>query len=157
MVMDGVGDFIGEFSTLPRDLTGSEDRHTQTSALTDLPRRLMSSNSLVFKSTIFPEWYSDHIQPWLHYVPISIDFNDLWNAMAFFRGDENGDGAHDDLAKEIAYAGKEWASKHWRMVDMQVYTYRLLLEVSRGSSPSAEPCLTVLSFAVRSHHGERRR
>jgi len=29
--------------------------------------RLMSSNSLVLKSTIFPEWYSDMIQPWLQF------------------------------------------------------------------------------------------
>lgn len=26
--------------------------------------RLMSTNSMVLKSTIFPEWYSDRIQPW---------------------------------------------------------------------------------------------
>lgn len=29
---------------------------------------LMSSNSLVLKSTIFPEWYQDHIQAWLQCV-----------------------------------------------------------------------------------------
>lgn len=71
--------------------------------------------------------------------------------MAFFAGDDFGHGAHDDLAKEIAMAGKEWAEKHWcacfcslctamtlmivfdrRWVDMEVYMYRLLLEVSRG-------------------------
>lgn len=33
--------------------------------------------------------------------------------MAFFAGDDFGHGAHDDLAKEIALAGKEWAEKHW--------------------------------------------
>lgn len=72
--------------------------------------------------------------------------------MAFFAGDNLGQGAHDDLAKEIAMAGKDWAEKHWcvvpalklcisglltlrahllhrRWVDMEVYMYRLLLEV----------------------------
>ncbi|SCZ88292.1 BZ3500_MvSof-1268-A1-R1_Chr2-1g04314 [Microbotryum saponariae] len=93
--------------------------------------RLLSTNSLVFKSTIFPEWYRDHIQPWLHYVPISPDYNDLWEVMAFFKGDENGRGEHDALAKEIAMAGKEFAKTCWRMEDMRIYTYRLLLEYAR--------------------------
>ena len=30
--------------------------------------RLMSTKSLVFKSTIFPEWYADRIEPWYQYV-----------------------------------------------------------------------------------------
>ncbi|GAA5983978.1 hypothetical protein JCM10908_005999 [Rhodotorula pacifica] len=93
--------------------------------------RLMKSNSMVLKSTIFPEWYQDMIQPWVHYVPIQTDFSDLWTTMAFFAGDNFGHGAHDDLAKEIAMAGKEWAEKHWRWEDMEVYMYRLLLEYAR--------------------------
>lgn len=110
---------------------------------------------MVLKSTIFPEWYADHIQPWLQlrlsflpfslrlhlplaphaylprssssspppyskrnnsYVPVSVDYTDLWAIMAFFRGGKHGEGAHDELAKEIAYAGKDWAEKHWRMI-----------------------------------------
>ncbi|GAA5943781.1 uncharacterized protein JCM15063_006491, partial [Sporobolomyces koalae] len=74
--------------------------------------RLMSSNSLVLKSTIFPEWYSDMIQPWVHYVPISTDYQDLWSIMAFFKGDENGVGSHDDIARQLATNGKEWTEKH---------------------------------------------
>jgi len=54
------------------------------------------------------------------YVPISTDFSDLWSTMAFFRGDLEGRGAHDDLAKEIAAAGKKWTAEHWRWQDMQV-------------------------------------
>ena len=33
--------------------------------------------------------------------------------MAFFRGGLRGEGAHDELAKEIALAGKEWAEKYY--------------------------------------------
>lgn len=37
------------------------------------PHRLMSTNSLVLKSTIFPEWYQDMIQPWVQCVsPFSL-------------------------------------------------------------------------------------
>ncbi|GAA5887796.1 hypothetical protein JCM6882_000754 [Rhodosporidiobolus microsporus] len=93
--------------------------------------RLMSTNSLVLKQTIFPEWYSDMIQPWVHYVPVQNDFSDLWTTMAFFLGDEEGKGAHDAMAKEIAGEGKKWAQTHWRWVDMEIYMWRLLLEYSR--------------------------
>ncbi|BGP40488.1 Protein O-glucosyltransferase 2 [Rhodotorula kratochvilovae] len=93
--------------------------------------RLMSTNSLVLKATIFPEWYSEMIQPWVHYVPVQTDYSDLYPIMAFFLGDEEGKGAHDALAQEIAAEGKKWAETHWRWVDMEVYMYRLLLEFNR--------------------------
>lgn len=41
--------------------------------------------------------------------------------MAFFAGDNLGQGAHDDLAKEIAMAGKDWAEKHWFVGDFLLY------------------------------------
>lgn len=33
--------------------------------------------------------------------------------MAFFRGGLRGEGAHDDLAREIALAGREWAQNYF--------------------------------------------
>lgn len=93
--------------------------------------RLMASNSLVLKSTIFPEWYSDRLIPWYHYVPIKIDYSDLYDVMAFFAGDMHHLNGHDELAKQIAYQGKDWTAKHWRMQDMEVYCFRLYLEWAR--------------------------
>ncbi|SCV67516.1 BQ2448_5127 [Microbotryum intermedium] len=92
---------------------------------------LMSSNSLVLMSTIRPEWYFDRIQPWYHYVPVNVDYSDLFNIMAFFKGDINGNGAHDQLAETIAAQSKEWTAAYWRWEDMQAYLYRLLLEYNR--------------------------
>lgn len=43
--------------------------------------------SLLFKSSINPEWWSDRIQPWVHYVPIHIDYSDLHDAFAFVSDD----------------------------------------------------------------------
>ncbi|KAK8865940.1 hypothetical protein IAR55_001089 [Kwoniella newhampshirensis] len=87
-------------------------------------KRLMSTNSVVLKSTIFPEWYTDRIQPWVHYIPIKADLTDLYDALSFFRG-------HDAMAKEIAMAGKEWSRKYWRKEDMIAYQFRLFLEYAR--------------------------
>lgn len=81
-------------------------------------KRLMSTNSVVLKSTIFPEWYTDRIQAWVHYIPIKADLTDLYDVMSFFK-----DG-HDDHAKEIAAAGKTWSKTFWRQEDMMSYQFR---------------------------------
>ncbi|TNY22120.1 glycosyl transferase family 90-domain-containing protein [Rhodotorula diobovata] len=94
-------------------------------------KRLMSSRSLVFKSTIFPEWWSKRIMPWYHYVPIQSDYSDLTDTAAFFIGAPDGTGSHDALAKRIAQQGKKWSEDHFREADMAAYTFRLLLEYAR--------------------------
>lgn len=48
----------------------------------------------------------------------------MWDIMAFFRGGVDGEGAHDDLGKEIALAGKEWVRNCYRWEDLEVYQYR---------------------------------
>ncbi len=35
------------------------------------------------------------------------------------------------IAREIADAGREWVGKAWRVVDMRVATFRILLEYAR--------------------------
>ncbi|KAG9309836.1 glycosyl transferase family 90-domain-containing protein [Chiua virens] len=90
-------------------------------------KRLMTSNALVFKSTVYPEWYASRIAPWAHYVPIQVSYADLYDAVAFFR-------AHDELAARIAKAGRDWSRRYWRREDMTAYLYRLLLEYARVSS-----------------------
>jgi len=39
--------------------------------------------------------------------------------MAFFAGDLDGRNAHDDLAKQIADNGKDYATRFWRYEDME--------------------------------------
>ncbi|KAG5733417.1 hypothetical protein E4T56_gene4120, partial [Termitomyces sp. T112] len=56
-------------------------------------KRLITSNSLIFKSTIYPEWFTDRIAPWIHYIPVQVDLSDLADSLTFFRGDPNGEGA----------------------------------------------------------------
>ncbi|WVF68637.1 hypothetical protein IAT40_003407 [Kwoniella sp. CBS 6097] len=112
--------------------------------------RLLASGSLVFKSTIYPEWWTDRVQPWVHYVPIQVDYSDLYDAMAFFQGDSHShsnsatsDSTSDTpgeptLARDIAEAGREWAHTHWRKEDMVAYTFRLYLEWGRLLAPKRE-------------------
>ncbi|CAK5262218.1 unnamed protein product [Mycena citricolor] len=97
-------------------------------------KRLLTSNAVVFKSTIYPEWYIDRIQPWLHYVPVQLDLSDLHDALTFFRGDAGGVGSHEELAHRIAVAGRIWSKTFWRREDLVAYFYRLILEYARVMS-----------------------
>ncbi|KAJ3855117.1 glycosyl transferase family 90-domain-containing protein [Lentinula lateritia] len=101
-------------------------------------KRLITTSSCIFKATIYPEWFTDRIQPWVHYVPVQIDLSDLWDAFSFFRGDLNGDFGHDDLAQKIGEAGRVWSHTFWRQEDLVAYNFRLLLEYARVMSTDRE-------------------
>ncbi|KAE9390089.1 hypothetical protein BT96DRAFT_1002581 [Gymnopus androsaceus JB14] len=101
-------------------------------------KRLITSNSLVFKSTIFPEWFTDRVAPWVHYIPIQVDLSDLYDSLIFFRGDAYGEGGHEELARKIALQGREWSKTYWRKEDILAYFYRLFLEYTRLMSLDRE-------------------
>ncbi|TFK68079.1 hypothetical protein BDN72DRAFT_798290 [Pluteus cervinus] len=97
-------------------------------------KRLITSNSLIFKSTIYPEWYTDRIQPWVHYVPIQVSLSDLHDSLLFFRGDPTGRGSHEDMGANIAWAGRDWSKRFWRREDLTAYMFRSFLEYARVMS-----------------------
>ncbi|WVR05243.1 hypothetical protein IAU60_002255 [Kwoniella sp. DSM 27419] len=98
-------------------------------------RRLMASNNVVLKSTLYPEWFQALLIPWYHYVPVKLDYSDIHDVMAFFNGAPDGSvPGRDDLAKEIAANGKRFVDERWRMQDMQSYMYLLILEFWRMMS-----------------------
>ncbi|KAF7377999.1 SPX domain-containing protein [Mycena sanguinolenta] len=90
-------------------------------------KRLMNSGLLIFKATTYPEWFTERLAPWVHYVPIQNSYSDLLDALVFFR-------AHDKAAERIAAAGREWSRRFWRKEDMVAYMYRLFLEYARVMS-----------------------
>ncbi|KAK7026875.1 hypothetical protein VNI00_015417 [Paramarasmius palmivorus] len=91
--------------------------------------RLISTGSVVFKSTVYPEWWSDRVQEWVHYVPVQVDLMDLWDAYTFFRDEKN-----DGVARQIGANAFEWSRKYWRKEDMVAYNFRLFLEYARAMS-----------------------
>ncbi|CAI7638061.1 unnamed protein product, partial [Penicillium pancosmium] len=88
-------------------------------------RGFMLSTSLPIKATIYNEWHDSRLIPWVHFVPMDTTYLDIYGIMAYFLG------GHDDVARKIALAGKAWSEKVLRREDMQIYTYRLLLEYAR--------------------------
>jgi len=66
----------------------------------------------------------DRIAPWVHYVPVRVDLSDLHDTLVFFRGGLHGEGAHEEMARKIATAGREWSKKFWRKEDLTAYMFR---------------------------------
>jgi len=110
----------------------------------------MLSESAVIKSTIYKEFFSDWVQPWLHYIPLSMDYSELYNVYAYFAGptpsmmkgiQRQAEGTiiggeyysppGDAQLRNIALAGRKWKRTTARLIDMDIYVYRLCLEYAR--------------------------
>lgn len=99
-------------------------------------RGFLMSTSLPIKATIFKEWHDSRLVAWKHFVPMDNRFMDFYGIMEYFLGYEGSTvkvKGHDKEAEKIALAGQEWANKVLRQEDMQIYTFRLLLEYARMS------------------------
>ncbi|ODA78827.1 hypothetical protein RJ55_06211 [Drechmeria coniospora] len=87
----------------------------------------LQSKSLTFKLSVFREWHSEWLKPWVHFVPLSLQGDDWLEAVRFFADGSRG----NREAEEIAITSKEWANKVLRKEDMEVWFFRLLLEYGR--------------------------
>ena len=84
----------------------------------------LRSNSVVFKLAIFREWHDEWLHPWVHYIPLSLELEEVAETMRFFRYEPDG----DKYAKRIADESKRWANRVLRKEDLEVWFFRLLLE-----------------------------
>ncbi|KAI0006490.1 glycosyltransferase family 90 protein [Xylariaceae sp. FL0662B] len=102
--------------------------------------RTLRSNSVPVLSSIFREWHTERLMPWVHFIPIDARYHALHSTLSYFiglkgRGVVNGrqpltEGRTED-ARWIAEEGRKWANKALRREDMEVYLFRLLLEWGR--------------------------
>jgi hypothetical protein len=53
-----------------------------------------------------------------------MDLSDLYDTLIFFRGDPNGEGAHEEMGRRIAERGREWSLGMWRREDLVAYFFR---------------------------------
>lgn len=100
----------------------------------------LRSNSVPVLASVFREWYTERLMPWVHFVPVDLRYHGLHSTMAYFiglknRGLVNGRpqlaAARVEDARWIAEQGSKWAHKALRREDMEVYLFRLLLEWGR--------------------------
>ncbi|TPX17961.1 uncharacterized protein E0L32_011962 [Thyridium curvatum] len=114
------------------------------------PRRTLAalrSTSVPFVASVFREWYSERLAPWLHYVPVDVRLHALHGTLAYFaglsgRGAVNGRDPRWDAAAAdaswIAEQGRRWAGRALRREDAEIYLFRLLLEWGRLVSDQRE-------------------
>jgi hypothetical protein len=104
--------------------------------------RTLQSSSVPFYASIFKEWHSERLMPWVHFVPVDLRYHALHSTFAYFVGMQKQDGrklngrevemvARLEDAKWIADQGKSWAGTALRREDREVYLFRLLLEWGR--------------------------
>ncbi|KAG8954787.1 capsule-associated protein CAP1 [Tulasnella sp. 419] len=123
----------------------------------------LMSESAVVKATVYKEFFTEWIQPWLHYIPLSSEYSEIYNIHAYFSGtspsmlraasQSNSTATtnirikepknlrhHDGDAqlRKIARAGRKWKMTIGRKVDMETYVYRLCLEYARLWSDDRE-------------------
>ena len=101
------------------------DGHTWPSRF----RPFLFTKSLVFLSTIFVEWFSFLVRPWLMYVPVDIDLSDL--SVNIVKASHN-----DDEARRVGERANRIANKHLTYQGMQCYFGLLVLEYAELVEPS---------------------
>ncbi|KAF8204220.1 glycosyl transferase family 90-domain-containing protein [Mycena galopus ATCC 62051] len=85
---------------------------------------LLRSGSLVFKSTIFTEYFNDWLRPFEHYIPILPDLSDLIEKIEWAI-------AHDDEAYAIQQAGQVFAERVLTDAQNDCYFSAVMLEWAR--------------------------
>lgn len=90
--------------------------------------RLLMSNSVPVKMTVFREWFNDWIIPWVHYIPARQDkeFSDLPELVRFLTSERG-----DKLGKEVAELGQKWTKQVITRESMRLWFLRLLMEYGR--------------------------
>lgn len=88
-------------------------------------RAFLKSTSVPLKATIYAEWHDDRMVPWVHFVPFDMSYKDIYAVMEYFL-----DG-RDAQAEVIATESRNWANAVYRVEDMKLYVWRLLLEYAR--------------------------
>lgn len=93
--------------------------------------RLLNSRSLPLKQTVFREWHDERLQPWLHYIPISLGMQDLPEVVRYLADEEEG----RRVAAMLAERGRQWSLRALRPIDQAIYVFRLMLELARLQDP----------------------
>ncbi|KAJ7136672.1 glycosyl transferase family 90-domain-containing protein [Mycena epipterygia] len=85
---------------------------------------LLRSGSLVFKTTVFTEYFNDWIRPFEHYIPVLPDLSDLVERIEWAI-------AHDAEAHAIQQAGQAFAERVMTDAQNDCYFSAVLLEWGR--------------------------
>jgi hypothetical protein len=81
----------------------------------------LCSSSLVFLIEGMMEWFYSRVEPWVHYVPVSLDLSDLEERVEWAL-------QNDDEAQAIVKRANRFMAEETRQEDHDCFWYRFLLE-----------------------------
>ncbi|KAH7065622.1 hypothetical protein B0J12DRAFT_561792 [Macrophomina phaseolina] len=87
----------------------------------------LQSKSVVYKISLFREWHVDWLQPWLHYVPLSLRGGEWTEVLRFMSEEDQG----RMISRWLADSGRHFARHTLRNMDLEVWLFRVLLEYGR--------------------------
>ncbi|KAJ7447251.1 glycosyl transferase family 90-domain-containing protein [Mycena latifolia] len=96
---------------------------------------LLRSGSLVFKTTVFAEYFNDWLRPFEHYIPILPDLSDLVEKLEWAV-------THDAEAHAIQQAGQTFAERVLTDAQNDCYFSAVLLEWARLQAMATEAFAT---------------
>ncbi|KAJ7585673.1 glycosyl transferase family 90-domain-containing protein [Mycena floridula] len=82
---------------------------------------LLRSGSLIFKSTVFTEFFHYWLKPYVHFIPVRQDLSDLVEKVEWAI-------ANDDEAKRIQELGREFSQRVMTDAQNDCYFFAVLLE-----------------------------
>ncbi|KAJ3981409.1 hypothetical protein F5890DRAFT_1575133 [Lentinula detonsa] len=109
----------------------------------------LASDSVPIKSTVYEEFFGEWIEPWLHYIPLSAGYEEIYNIYSYFSGisSEVVEQAISNQQETLALPEPssiylaplmQWKRTIGRKLDMEAYVYRLALEWARLCSDDRE-------------------
>ncbi|KAJ3202780.1 F-actin-capping protein subunit alpha [Clydaea vesicula] len=84
----------------------------------------LSSGSVLLYNGIFEDWFNWKIKPWIHYVPVNLDFSDLEEKLIWLKNNE-------EKAKEIVENARKIMVKLDDHKQMQCYAGLFFMEYQR--------------------------
>lgn len=97
--------------------------------------QLLASRGTPLKMTLFREWHDERLVPWLHYVPVSLDMEEVPELVRFLTSTPEG----QEIGRRIAEAGREWFARAMAPAHQGIYLYRLLLELAWLQDEERQP------------------
>lgn len=96
--------------------------------------RVLGSKCAVLKQTIMKEWHDGRLVPWVHFIPVSLEADELGEIMRFLINEKAG----QKIGRQIAEDGRNWANTIFRKVDLQITFLRILMEYGRVISDNRD-------------------